>query len=362
MNEQSYLTFSSNDSLYGISTAAVEEIVPLPELTVIPEMPHGIVGAFDLRGKPCLTIDLALSFGHQSPDYQLSDSVVVITGGESRRVGVIANKVFEVKSLSLAAIPAETFYLSDPDANEQPKLGIQLAKAIDDVLILSDPTSLIQIVERQQFAHLKEFLNVKNEQHLVDAQLNSEVSQAEPLGFYPTASASERMVFRQRANDLRLSNENPVVEDFASLVIIALNEQLLGISSAIVQEFVDISKVTPIPCCPAAIVGNMNLRGEILTLIDIRGLLNLPTSAGPANDRMAMVVKIETITAGILVEEVRDSMFLLNPRSVKPASASVSSVDTTYLQGIVPYEDQILQILDFPTFFLKSGLLPDKTT
>ena len=55
------------------------------------------------------------------------------------------------------------------------------------------------------------------------------------------------------------------------------------------REFTNITRVTPIPCTPPHIVGNLNLRGEILTLIDLSNFLQLNTAL--VNQRQkAMVV------------------------------------------------------------------------
>ncbi|NJO98820.1 MAG: purine-binding chemotaxis protein CheW [Pleurocapsa sp. CRU_1_2] len=167
----------------------------------------------------------------------------------------------------------------------------------------------------------------------------------------------QRSIFQQRANDLKHSNENPVLEKLVSLVVIALDGNVLGIDSAYVHEFVDISKVSPIPCCPPYIVGNMNLRGEILTLIDIRQMLGLPNTTLPSGS-VAMVVKVEDITAGIFVDEVRDAMFLLNPRSIQSASTSGLLSNIEYIQGTALYHhEQIMSLLNLSKFFIKGGLL-----
>ncbi|NJO98821.1 MAG: chemotaxis protein CheW [Pleurocapsa sp. CRU_1_2] len=99
MNDQTCLVFSSNSSLYGINTIYVEEIIPLPELIQTSDTSNSVAGAFNFRGNPCLVIELGLYHNNQKQDYQLSDSVVVIKWEQSR-LGIIADKVYEVKALS----------------------------------------------------------------------------------------------------------------------------------------------------------------------------------------------------------------------------------------------------------------------
>jgi purine-binding chemotaxis protein CheW len=177
--------------------------------------------------------------------------------------------------------------------------------------------------------------------------------------FCPNATLEERTVFRKRADNLRLPPESQDLKTFITLAVIVLNGNLFGIDLEMVREFTDIRQVTPIPCVKAHIIGNMNLRGEILTLIDIRGLLNLPLMA-MANASKAMVVEVEGIVAGLMVEEVCDVMFSLNPREIIPIPTATHSMNDKYLQGAAPYHEKIISILDLPKMFLNGGLIVDE--
>ncbi|MGI8504859.1 MAG: chemotaxis protein CheW, partial [Hassallia sp.] len=162
----------------------------------------------------------------------------------------------------------------------------------------------------------------------------------------------ERSIFQKRADNLRIPPESHDLKSFITLAVIAFDGNLFGIDLNIVREFTAIRQVTPIPCVSTHIIGNMNLRGEILTLIDIRGLLNLPLM-GMANASKAMVVEVEDIVVGVIVEEVCDVMFSLNPTEIR-------AMNDKYLQGIAVYDEKIMSILDLPKMFLNGGLIVDE--
>ncbi len=61
-------------------------------------------------------------------------------------------------------------------------------------------------------------------------------------------------------------------------VVVGVQSQLFGIASTYVQEMVKLSEVTAIPNMPAAIRGIINLRGQVMPLIDLRSVLGM-TSA-----------------------------------------------------------------------------------
>ena len=88
--------------------------------------------------------------------------------------------------------------------------------------------------------------------------------------YCPNATPGERSIFRQRADNLRQPLESlNVTSKLMTLAVIGFGNKYFGLDLELVQAFTDITDFTPIPCCPNYIVGNMNLRGEIVTLVDM---------------------------------------------------------------------------------------------
>ena len=351
MKECHYLTFSLNNCLYGVSTVYVEEIFFLPELTPIPEADSDIVGVINLRGEILPVMDLNLSFNYQSPGYRLTDSVVVLKS-EKVRVGIIVNEVYEVRHISPSEISTELYHGRDWARVEEKKFIAGIATSGEDILILSNPESLLQYVETQKLASVEDYLEKQIQHNNHD---ESAVLLVEKPVFCPNATRSEREVFRKRAAQLRQSEDSQNVKDLIPLAIIVLHGELFGIDLKMVREFTPIRKVTPIPCCPAHIIGNMNLRGEILTLVDIRGVLNLPLME-KIDSSQAMVVKLEDIVAGITMEEVCDVIFL-NPQEITAVPTGINSGQYEYLKGAAPYQEKIMSILNLQQIFLNGGLV-----
>ncbi|WP_026735991.1 chemotaxis protein CheW [Fischerella sp. PCC 9605] len=377
MKEHFYLTFSLNNYLCGISTVYVEEIAALPELTLIPEAPREIVGVFNLRGDIVPVMDLNILFGYQSPDYHLTNSIVVLRS-EGLRLGIIVNQVHKVKDISLEEITTELDCKQELLIVEQIKKIITgVARIGRDIFILSNPENWLSYAEKQQVLSLKNFLleqktflshniyeSQPNDSELLlfqehDSHYNRELRNAHtvglrgnpcntlPLVFCPNATLEERTIFRQRAVNLSLPLESQDFNKFTTLAVIALNGYLFGINLEMVREFTVIRQVTPIPCCSAHIIGNMNLRGEVLTLVDIRGLLNLPPK-GILDGSKAMVVEVEGIVAGVIVEEVCDVMFSLNLQNITAVPTAIHSISDEYFQGAASYHEKIISILDIP--------------
>lgn len=350
MKDNSYFIFGLNNRLYGISTAYVEEVFPIPEFVSIPEAPPKIIGIVNLRGEMIPVTDFNQSLGLQSSDYRLTDSVIVLRR-EKTKVGIIVNQVCEVVTIAQDEITTEL--APNQTLTENGVIG-GLTRHAGDILILSDPENWLNSIDSHTFNVVENYLT----QNIPSSQWSEEIL-AKPAVFAPNATPEEREIFRQRANSLKLPFESQDLTLVKSLTIIVLNHQLFGIDLGIVREFTDIQQVTPIPCCPPHIVGNMNLRGEIVTLVDIRPVLNLPLAAITPSSKV-LIVEVEEILAGVIVEDVRESMFLLNPLQIIAVIPDTSSINHEYLQGEAVYAEKIMSILDLGKVFLNGGLMVEQ--
>ncbi|KOP23546.1 chemotaxis protein CheW [Hapalosiphon sp. MRB220] len=362
MKKNLYLTFSLNNYLYGIDTVYVEEIFNLPELTTIPELPHGIIGFFNLREEILPVIDLNLKLGYLSPEYRLTDSIVVLNY-EEFRLGILVNQIHEIREISSDEIATELNDERELLVVEQRNIINGIAHFPDDILILNHPSNWLDSDDIQPIISLQNYL----QQDIFDSYNIDEISTQNPdflllqkSTFCPNATLEERKVFKQRADNLKLSTKTQDFKNFKTLAVIALNDHLFGVDLEMVREFTDIYHVTPIPCCPSHIVGNMNLRGEILTLIDLRGLLLNVEPKGVVVGSKAMVIEVEGLVAGVIVEEIYDVMFSLNLQKVTAIPTTFNSINAQYCQGAAPYEEKFMGILDIPKIFLKGGLIVDE--
>ena len=157
----------------------------------------------------------------------------------------------------------------------------------------------------------------------------------------------EQATFRQRAENLRQSlDEKTTTTESRALIVISLGDNLLGLDSNLVREFITISQATPVPCCPKHIIGAMNLRGETLTVIDIAQPLGLPLKAIPKLPK-AIVVEYQDNLIAIVVENIRDALFSVNLSDIQEFSDNSPSM-SNYVHALAPYGEEMIQILDLP--------------
>ena len=120
--------------------------------------------------------------------------------------------------------------------------------------------------------------------------------------------------------------------------------QLFGLPILRVQDVFAPERLTKVPLAPAEIAGVLNLRGRIVTLIDMRRRLGLGQREDN-NPAMAVGVESRGESYGLLIDSVGEVLKLddiarePNPTNLDPRLASVST-------GIYRLEGQLLMVLD----------------
>lgn len=370
METKPYLIFKQNGLLCGVEVGCVREIFFLPELTPIAEAPQDIVGAIDLRGEILPVMDLNLRFGYVWQGYCLTDSAIVIEWQEFR-VALIVNEVSEVKHIPEEAITPQLSYGRDkPEASHRFLAGF--ARCETDIIMLLNLDRLIRYSPDKTEAEMPVSasgagswaasgkVDGKNLPLGINPKLFAEDAKvlSQPHVFCPNATPEEKAIFRERADNLRLlgDRENSAAINM-SLVVVLLNGEYFGINLEVVREFTHIRQVTPIPCTPDRIIGNMNLRGEILTLVDIRNVLNM--SAETKSLSKAIVVEIEDLVVGIVVDEILDIIYL-NVAELATIPAALNSANREYLRGTAFYEEKIIAVLHLQKLLAKGGVVVDE--
>jgi purine-binding chemotaxis protein CheW len=341
-----YLLFGLEGSLYGFEAHVVREIFRLPEVTPIDEAPEYILGVVNLRGKIVPIMDLNLRLGHEQLEPSIDDSVIVLEISEDGfMVGVVVNEVRDVITVRAEQMEEVPFHqgqgysqLIDCDA----KIG-------DNIVMLLDYEKLIleqEYVEALISGDVTQTQKQENEKREKNGRKKRRV-------FFPNATKEERKILKERAKNLMASMESEDRSGLLALAVFGLNGEYFGIDLDVVREFSDLSNITPIPCCPEHIVGSINLRGDILTLVDIRKALKMPQVS--TENLSKVIVLYNKQQVGVPVDNVYDIIYIPSSE-ITPIPAAVQSVSDEYLDGTAPYQDKMLSIIDIRKIFDKGDM------
>jgi purine-binding chemotaxis protein CheW len=83
-----------------------------------------------------------------------------------------------------------------------------------------------------------------------------------------------------------------------------VGKYLFGVDVSLVQEVVRLQQMTPVPLAAREIAGLINLRGEVLTAIDLRARLGLPPAETSGREPVNVVVRVDDEPVSLLVDEI----------------------------------------------------------
>lgn len=326
MDFLSLLIFDLDGARFGLDATKVRESVWLPELTPLEEAPLWVVGIFSLRGQIVPVTDLHVRFGHPARSYTPNDQVVVLETAHLP-MGLIVSEVIGVVELPGTAIqPPPQF---ESVANSSSHLVAGEVRVSDDLVTLLDASRLTQLLDASMFSGANE-------------------CPVPSSHFCPQATPEARAVFHARAMALR---EISIEEDATrlGLAVIELGGECFGIELAAIQEFCDIVQLSPIPCCPPHILGAMNLRGDLLTLIDPRAALNLPSAARGGK---AVVALLGDQAMGLAVDAVHNVIYLKQEELQLPP-AILRERGGAEIAGTAPYSGRMMTVLNLPALLAR---------
>ncbi len=123
-----------------------------------------------------------------------------------------------------------------------------------------------------------------------------------------------------------------------------LDHLLFGVEVAKVQEVIRYQEMTRVPLAAAVVTGLINLRGQIVTALDLRKRLEFPERA---SDRLPMNVVVRTgdEAVSLLVDEIGD-VLEVEDETFEPPPETLRGVARELLRGAYKLKDRLLLILD----------------
>ena len=133
-------------------------------------------------------------------------------------------------------------------------------------------------------------------------------------------------------------------DEMLQWVTFRLNEELYGINVMQVQEVLRITEIAPVPGAPDYVLGIINLRGNVVTVIDTRRRFALGEREVDDNTRI-IIIEVEGQVIGLLVDSVAEVVYLRGSE-VESAPDVGNDESSKYIQGVVTREADLLILVD----------------
>ncbi len=127
-------------------------------------------------------------------------------------------------------------------------------------------------------------------------------------------------------------------------VTFQLGSETYGINVLQVREVLRVTDITPVPGSPEYVLGIINLRGNVVTVIDSRSCFGLPDKEHDDLSRI-VIVEVSGQIVGILVDSVAEVVYLRTSQ-IDHAPNVGADESAKYIQGVYSREDELLILVD----------------
>lgn len=311
------VSFQIGEEHYTIESRAVEEIIFLPETTAVPDMDDIIEGIFYLRESVVPILRLGERIGLGVVEI-LPDSQVII----------LKKSLFGIKIGLIVDDIREIFFIKEDE-------------------IVSSPINL----NKAQSEHLKGvFKFQRNNQSIIVMLLKLE------------KLLSEKEANRLRELEQSRSYEETElveVEPSVGILEFMLSNERYAIRVSETNEIIRMVETVPVPKAPPYIKGIINLRGDVISIVDI-GLLVDRKKRDLTKDSRILIVSADNESAGLLVEKVM-GIRKVKLSSFEPPSDLIRQKGNIFIEGIGRIEatGEIVVLMDIETTLLQAQTMEE---
>lgn len=152
-------------------------------------------------------------------------------------------------------------------------------------------------------------------------------------------------IWARRAYTLAEPPSAEITSQTLDLLVFLLSGEQYGLEVTYVREIYPLEQLTPVPRTPDFVVGVFSARGRLISIIDLRAFLGLPTLSlssprerreqGGANQTKIIVVATDDLEVGLLANEVTDVLTIFKD-DLEPALTTQIGSHAEFVQGIAP--------------------------
>lgn len=129
---------------------------------------------------------------------------------------------------------------------------------------------------------------------------------------------------------------------------INLDGEAYGLAVLKVREIIRVQKITPVPQLPDYIKGVINLRGRVISIVDLRAKFGLKTDFTERTCIVVVQVKLpndQAVQMGLIVDSVEE-VVTMTAEEIEPTPDFGQKIDTSYLLGMAKIKGQVKTLLD----------------
>ena len=167
------------------------------------------------------------------------------------------------------------------------------------------------------------------------------------------AKRRKNRLLKARARELaRDGAKERAAGESIEVVEFLLAHEKYGIESFYVREICPLKELTPVPCTPPFVLGIINVRGQIVSVIDMKKFFDLP-ERGLTDLNKVIIVHGEKIEFGILADSIL-GVRKISREEIHPPLPTLTGVGAEYLTGVTK---EPLVVLDMARILSSKNLV-----
>lgn len=128
-------------------------------------------------------------------------------------------------------------------------------------------------------------------------------------------------------------------------VVFKLGEERYGVDILNVNTISELMDITKVPDAPNYVKGIINLRGDIIPVINLKSRFNIPETEIDEETRI-IIYAIDGVLIGFLVDEA-SQVLRIDSKDIESTPVILRGGDREYISGVAKYENKIIILLDF---------------
>ena len=336
-----YITFNLLEKVYAIQAEKIIEIVQLPALTLLEKAPEYIVGLLNLRGTVVSVIDLSMILGFHRKVYSVECQVLILNVN-NKKIGIIIDSVKDVMQFEKKLLEPLPYA-----SKEHTITGVY--KDDNGLIAFLDLDKVINNIENLEISEERKASVYENDDFLQKVY-SGEIKNDIASKFAVDKLSVEKFAKRALKLQKELRNETDSLnyqEDY--FISFSLNGEIYCINLKFVKEITKLKHVslTKVPCVPDFIIGLINLRGDFITIVDIKKFLNIP-KADITEKTKIIVIRTENMQIGILVDDIFGIENIPNEKLSHNMHGKYEKNNFTSAEII--FNDKIMSVFDLKKF------------
>ncbi len=315
-NDAHFIFFKLGDAKYAINASHTIEVLKLPMLEYPQKLPTHIIGILNYNNLTINVVDLRSILDLEQQKISINSQLVIVKTEEAI-FGILVDEVIDVGVISSSDFQ-HTPYSS-------PFSAINMIYHKDDEMV--SVVDVYTIEEKLKEAEFKE--------KYIDYQ-----------ALLPSDEKS-KSILKSRQKKLSLKSANSMVSEFYyhdQFILFHLSKNIYCINIRFVKELVSAAnlKITKLPCTPDFISGIINLRGDFVTIIDLKEFLNIEDNNNTKPEKI-LVFDNNDYKLAILVDQIIGIKSINNDKFIHKSN---NKFDAKYTMAEIIEDEKIYNILN----------------